>query len=109
MTAAVIGGGVAGLAAAYDLVRAGERPFLIEPSAIGGMIKSVARDGFTLEAGPNVLVERSEMKELLGDLGLMSAVRYPVVENYGQYVWYSGRPVKVPSGFREFVTCASLA
>lgn len=105
MTAAIIGGGIAGLTAAYDLVRAGERPILIEPGRIGGMITSIASEGFTLEAGPNVLVERSEMSELLAELGLTSSVRYPSVEKYGQYVWYNDRPVKVPAGLGEFLAC----
>jgi len=105
MTAAIIGGGVAGLTAAYELVRAGERPILIEPGRIGGMIQSISSDGFTLEAGPNVLVERAEMRELLAELGLASAARYPIIKKYGQYVWYNERPVKVPAGIGEFLAC----
>jgi oxygen-dependent protoporphyrinogen oxidase len=91
------------LVAAYELVKAGERPFLIEPGSIGGMISSSQSDGFTLEHGPNVLVERPDLKELLSDLGLTEDIVYPSVNPYGQYVYYRDRAVKVPSGLGELV------
>jgi oxygen-dependent protoporphyrinogen oxidase len=98
MTAAIIGGGIAGLTAAYELVKAGERPYLIEPGPIGGMLRSIQHEGFTLEAGPNVLVERSDLKTLLEELELSESARYPQIAHYGQYVWFQGRACKVPSG-----------
>lgn len=103
MTAAIVGGGIAGLVAAYELVKAGERPFVIEPGYLGGMISSSQLDGFTLEHGPNVLVERPDLKELLSELGLASDSVYPSVNPYGQYVWYKEKPVKVPAGLLEFI------
>jgi oxygen-dependent protoporphyrinogen oxidase len=99
MTAAIIGGGIAGLTAAYELVKAGERPFFVEPGQIGGMVRSQERDGFTLELGPNVLVGRPDLRELLNELGLEADSVYPSVNPYGQYVWYKDRAVKVPTGF----------
>ncbi|MEY4669190.1 MAG: hypothetical protein RL518_1889 [Pseudomonadota bacterium] len=103
MKTAVIGGGVAGLVAAHELVKAGFRPVIIEPGQFGGMIKTKMLDGFTLEQGPNVLVERPAMAELLSELGLGERIRYPVVNPYGQFVWCRGRPMKVPAGLVEFV------
>jgi oxygen-dependent protoporphyrinogen oxidase len=103
MTAAIIGGGIAGLAAAYELVKAGERPYVIEPGPIGGMVRSIARDGFTLECGPNVLVERPDLKELFQELQLAGDAVHPSVNPYGQYVWYRGRPVKVPANFLQLL------
>jgi len=101
MTAAIIGGGIAGLTAAYELVKAGERPCIIEPGAIGGMVRSTQFGGFILESGPNVLVERPEMAELFAELGLTADVRYPSVNPYGQYVWFDGKATKVPAGVAE--------
>jgi len=103
MKTAVIGGGIAGLVAAYELVKAGYRPVILEPAPFGGMVRSRALDGFTLEQGPNVLVERPAMVELLTELGLIENIRYPVVNPYGQFVWCRGRPMKVPAGFGEFL------
>jgi oxygen-dependent protoporphyrinogen oxidase len=103
MKTAVIGGGIAGLVAAHELVKAGYRPILIEPDQIGGMIRSSSVEGFILEQGPNVLVERPDMKNLLLELGLHDLVRYPVVNPYGQFVWCRGRAMKVPSGLKELL------
>jgi oxygen-dependent protoporphyrinogen oxidase len=102
MKTAVIGGGIAGLVASYELVKAGYRPVVIEPGAFGGMIRTLSVDGFTLEQGPNVLVERPAMAELLSELGLQDKIRYPSVTSYGQFVWCRGRPMKVPAGLLEF-------
>ena len=103
MKTAVIGGGIAGLVAAHELIKAGYRPILIEPAQIGGMIRSSTVDGYTLEQGPNVLVERPDMKNLLVELGLQDLVRYPAVNPYGQFVWCRGRAMKVPSGLSELI------
>ena len=103
MKTAVIGGGIAGLVAANELVKAGHRPVVLELAEPGGMIRTSFLDGFTLEQGPNVLVERPDMKNLLLELGLHDRVRYPVVNPYGQYVWYKGEPVQVPQGIAGLI------
>jgi oxygen-dependent protoporphyrinogen oxidase len=68
------------------------------------MVRSTQFGGFTLESGPNVLVERPEMTQLFAELGLSGDVRYPSVNPYGQYVWYDGKPSKVPAGVVELIT-----
>lgn len=103
MTAAIIGGGIAGLTAAHELIKAGERPYLLEPGPIGGMVRSHSVDGFTLECGPNVLVVRPDLRALVEELGLSEALCPPQVPGYGQYVWYRDRAVKVPSGFLKLL------
>ncbi|GAA2778359.1 NAD(P)/FAD-dependent oxidoreductase [Crossiella cryophila] len=42
---AVVGGGIAGITAAYELLRLGLRPVVYEPGAIGGRMRSVAFPG----------------------------------------------------------------
>lgn len=103
MRVAVIGGGITGLVATYELVKRGLRPILIEPGQIGGMVRSVSQGGFTLELGPNVLVERPDLMTIVRELDLTSRLRYPVVKHYGQYVWWQGGARKVPAGFKEFL------
>lgn len=103
MKTAVIGGGIAGLVAVHELVKAGHRPVVLEPGALGGMIQTLSQNGFTLELGPNVLVERPDMKSLLIELEIADRVRYPVVNPYGQYVWFQGKAERVPQGLADLV------
>lgn len=103
MVPVVIGAGITGLVAAYELMKRGNRVIVLEPGRPGGMIRSLKRDGFTFETGPNVIVERADLTDLLSELGLRSRVRYPVVPKYGQWVWAQNHPVKVPAGFVELL------
>ena len=68
----VIGGGIAGLSAGYELHRRGIR-FLILESAprAGGVILSERIDGFTIDAGPDALLtQKPEAIKLCQELGL---------------------------------------
>ena len=103
MSTAIIGGGIAGLSVALRLANAGERPIIIEPGEVGGMVRTVLQDGFTCELGPNVLVERPDIVGLIADLKIGGDVAYPSVEPYGQYVWHDGLARKVPAGVLEFL------
>ena len=52
---AVVGGGMAGLSAAYELHRRGVSFVLLEGSPrLGGMIRTESVGGFTIDAGPQV-------------------------------------------------------
>ena len=55
----IVGGGISGLAAAEHLTRQEPRPriTLLEASLrLGGHIRTERRDGFVMEAGPDVLL-----------------------------------------------------
>ena len=69
---AVVGGGVSGLAAAYELQVRGVRHVLLEGSArIGGVIRTDRVDGFTIDGGPDaLLIEKTAGIELCRELGL---------------------------------------
>lgn len=68
---AVIGGGAAGLAAAYYALRAGLEVSVLEASPrFGGKIFSLVGDGFVVESGPDSLPATPEVLELAGELGL---------------------------------------
>jgi len=68
----IIGGGMAGLAAAWAAQRAGRAYRLFEAGdQLGGKIQTVHREGFLLERGPDsFLVEKPEGLELCRELGL---------------------------------------
>ena len=69
---AVIGGGISGLAAAYELHRRGVHFALLEASPrLGGVIRTDHIDGFTLDAGPDsLLIQKPAGIQLCEELGL---------------------------------------
>ena len=69
---AILGGGISGLAAAYELQKAGKDFILLEAeNHLGGKIKSTSIEGFQLEMGPNtVLINNTEIKTLIDELEL---------------------------------------
>jgi oxygen-dependent protoporphyrinogen oxidase len=71
---------------------------LYEPGARGGVIRTLLKDGFTLEQGPNVLLGKPEILALLDSLGIQNQIVYPRVRKYRQMVWWNGGPHEVPKG-----------
>ena len=74
---AIVGGGVAGLAAAYELARlarngAAVQGVLFEASTrLGGIVETVREGGFVIECGPDAWVtEKPWARELAEELGL---------------------------------------
>jgi oxygen-dependent protoporphyrinogen oxidase len=70
--AVIVGGGIAGLSAAYELHRRGVSFLLLERDAApGGLIVSEEIDGFTIDAGPDsLLIQKPEGIALCRELGL---------------------------------------
>jgi oxygen-dependent protoporphyrinogen oxidase len=66
----ILGGGIAGLTAAYRRKSEGETVVLEAGPAPGGSVKTVREDGFIVEGGPNTLRTSEEADRLLADLGL---------------------------------------
>ncbi len=68
----IVGGGIAGLAAAYELNRRGVSFLLLERAARpGGVIFSETIDGFTIDAGPDaLLIQKPDGIKLCEELGL---------------------------------------
>ncbi len=69
---AVIGGGIAGLAAAYELQRRGLRARVLEAGArAGGVIVTTRRDGWVVDGGPDsMLVQKPAAVALCRELGI---------------------------------------
>src|SRR5437588_601288 len=68
----IVGAGIAGLAAAYELQRHGLSFAVLERGArAGGVISSETVDGFTIDAGPDALLtQKPAAIELCQELGL---------------------------------------
>ena len=69
---AIAGGGITGLAAAFEAVQRGHTVVLLEASPrLGGLIRTERTDGFVIEAGPDsVLAQKPAALELCAALGL---------------------------------------
>jgi len=95
---AVIGGGIAGLTAAYRLGAEHDVVAFERETTAGGKIRSQHIDGFLFEWGPGgFLSSAEELHALVGDLGLRDALSpaRPVAKN--RFVYWNGALHKLPT------------
>jgi oxygen-dependent protoporphyrinogen oxidase len=94
--ALVVGGGISGLVCTYALRKAGIDAQLVEASARpGGVIKSINRDGFLLELGPQSFSGTHALLELCRDLGISNDF-LEAPANAPRYVLLGGKLQPVP-------------
>jgi oxygen-dependent protoporphyrinogen oxidase len=95
---AIVGGGIAGLTAAFHLRKRGVPFTLYEAGGrCGGVIQTVRRDGFVAETGPNTIMETSpSITEFVRELGLESRKIYSVDSAANRYIVRDGTPVLLP-------------
>lgn len=94
---AVIGGGISGLSAAYELHRRGI-PFLLLEAGdhLGGVIRTDSVDGFTIDGGPDsLLTQKPAALELCADLGLSERL-VPTLPPRTAFVFRSGHLYPLP-------------
>lgn len=104
----VVGGGIAGLSAAYYLHRGGCEDFLLlESSArLGGKVGTTVADGLVVEHGPDSVFTRKPWAvELMVELGLEDEI----VESLGSgfSIFVGGRLHPVPSSLASLMPSAS--
>jgi oxygen-dependent protoporphyrinogen oxidase len=102
---AVIGGGMSGSAAAYQLAREGCEFTLYEASSrLGGIVETQHRDGFTIECGPDAWVtEKPWARELAIELGLESEIIHSSDHQRRTYILRNGSLTPIPDGMRMMV------
>ena len=107
---AVLGGGIAGLAAAYTLAVARQSgvpvdELLIEGrDRLGGVIRTEHIDGFVIEAGPDsFLAEKPEAAALARELGLGESLIGSNDSQRRTYILHRGRLVPLPDGLMFLV------
>lgn len=100
MRAIVVGGGISGLATAWFLRRRGIATTVFEADAEpGGSIRTLRRDGFLVEAGPNSALYRDgALGELVRELALTGELIEANAAAKRRYVAKGGRPVALPDG-----------
>jgi oxygen-dependent protoporphyrinogen oxidase len=107
---AIIGGGIAGLSAAFYLERARRDGVdlqwtLFEKSErLGGVIRTEHRDGFVLEAGPDsFLAAKPEAARLCQELGIGSELIGSNDAGRKTYILVKGKLVPIPHGLEFMV------
>ena len=105
---AIVGGGIAGLAAAYELAQKGGpavEAVLFEASPrLGGIVETVREGGFVIECGPDAWVtEKPWARELAEELGLGNEVMPSNDAARKTYVLMDGQLQAMPDGMRMMV------
>ncbi len=92
----VIGGGISGLACAYDLQRAGIPVRLLEAgSRPGGVIATEEKDGFLFELGPQSFLSTEPLLGLIDGLGLRDQLLH-ADSRAPRYILADGQLVPAP-------------
>jgi len=98
MTVAVVGAGLAGLAAAWELHQASADVTVLDAGRHpGGAIVTERRDGFIVEGGPDgFLAAEPDIQELARDVGIGDRVVDQLAR--GATLWTGGRLETLPEG-----------
>lgn len=101
----IIGGGVTGLSAAYELTVAGRPPLLIEAEPrLGGVIQTEVVDGCVVEGGPDsFLSAKPSANELIRELGMADQLIGSNDSSRVTYLLKRGRLLPLPDGLMMMV------
>jgi oxygen-dependent protoporphyrinogen oxidase len=107
---AIVGGGIAGLSAAYYLEKSCrngaelEWTLLEKSDRLGGVVRTEYRDGYILEAGPDsFLTEKPEASQLCQELGLGGELIPSNDFQRKTYILVKKRLVLIPDGLQFMV------
>ncbi|MEM7349729.1 MAG: protoporphyrinogen oxidase [Acidobacteriota bacterium] len=104
MRIAVLGAGIAGLAAAHHLRRRAEVVVFEASDRIGGNIRTEAIEGCLVEWGPNGFLDNEPATlELVEELGLNSRLQQARSSAAIRYVWRQGRLRELPTSPPKFL------
>ncbi|MBK7642587.1 MAG: protoporphyrinogen oxidase [Planctomycetes bacterium] len=107
----VLGAGLSGLSCAFDLARAGRDVRVLEAAPrAGGVVGTLAREGYLFEMGPHTLQASSEnFRRLAGDLGLAERLIASRPEGRERYLWHQGALRALPSSIPSMITTPLLS
>jgi len=98
----IVGGGISGLSAAYDLTRAGVDCIVFEKQArLGGVIETRSWQDCLLDCGPDSFIsQKPEALALIRELGLESQVIGSNDHQRTTYILKNGRLIPLPEGIQ---------
>ncbi|MBZ5605807.1 MAG: protoporphyrinogen oxidase [Acidobacteriia bacterium] len=101
----IVGGGIAGLSAAYDLSRAGVETILFEKKPrLGGVIETQSWEDCVFDTGPDSFIsQKPEALALIKELGLGDEVIGSNDHQRTTYILKKGRLVALPEGVMMIV------
>jgi oxygen-dependent protoporphyrinogen oxidase len=102
---AIVGAGITGLTAASELAAAGQAVTVFEASdRVGGAIRTVHRDGWLVEAGPNTaLLRDASLDPLLERAGLASQLQIANPAAARRFIVRYGRPNALPANLWQAI------
>jgi len=108
---AIVGGGIAGLTAAYRLKQRGVRVVVYEASErVGGATRTRRSDGYIAELGPNSLSTPSPaVRTLITELGLEPSLVAASPAAKKRYVVRKNRLLPLPMSPQDFLTTRLLS
>ncbi|WP_372845589.1 protoporphyrinogen oxidase [Pontiella sp.] len=101
---AIIGAGITGLTAAYELKQKGIDCTVFEASnRVGGCIKTVKEDGFLVECGPNSILDtHPDLGKLFARLGIEGNKLPAKAESKNRFIVRDGKPIALPTSPSSF-------
>jgi protoporphyrinogen/coproporphyrinogen III oxidase len=107
----IVGGGIAGLSAAWKLSELGIPFTLYESSTrLGGMIGSAIREGFLVERGPSTMLQTTpELSHLISALGIEHRRVFPNPQTKRRYVVKGRRLRALPESGLDLVRTPLLS
>ncbi len=96
---AIIGAGITGLTAAFELQQRGGACTLFEASdRVGGCIQTIRKDGFLVECGPNSILDtHPNLGKLIARLGLDDSKLPAKSEANNRFIVRGGQPIALPA------------
>jgi oxygen-dependent protoporphyrinogen oxidase len=93
----IVGGGITGLAAAYEFQKGGWPVTIVEKDKVGGVIRTERHGKLLIEGGPDsFIVQKPAAKELCEEIGLGD--RLIPTKSRKVHVWSGGRLHEMPEG-----------